>query len=281
MDVEAAERAWRTDGRILEGAPVLELDEEMSIGGAERTFHTVKFPLLDEDGGVAAVGGISVDITPQQEALRLRDELTATQREAIKELQLSREETIERLFRALDRHDSSTGLHVVRIGRVAARLGRYLGLLPARVELLRLAAPMHDVGKIGTSDEILRKPGPLTSTQRTEMQRHPLVGHEILADSKSELLQMAAVIALTHHERWDGTGYPRGLAGVSIPIEGRITAVADVFDALLSDRSYRPALPLEKVVEMMEEGRGTHFDPEVVDALFADLDGYVEVARRR
>jgi putative two-component system response regulator len=151
-------------------------------------------------------------------------------------------------------------------------LGSHLGLPEHRLELLRIAAPMHDVGKIGTPDRILLKPGKLTDDERDAMQRHAEIGHELLSGSKSELLEMAAVIALTHHERFDGSGYPRGLAGQEIPIEGRIVAVADVFDALISDRVYRPAFPLPKALEMMNQGRGTHFDPAVLDVLIENID---------
>jgi putative two-component system response regulator len=131
---------------------------------------------------------------------------------------------------------------------------------------------MHDVGKIATPSEILRKPGPLTSAEREEMKRHTTIGHEILADSESELLRLAASIALTHHEYYDGSGYPRGLVGEEIPLEGRITAIADVFDALLSDRHYRPALTVEETVEVIKEGRGGQFDPRIADILLEHLD---------
>ena len=165
--------------------------------------------------------------------------MAAAQRQAIEELRSSRLETVERFARAIEFHDFSTGQHVTRMAVITAFLGRRLKLDAEFVQLLREAAPMHDVGKIGTSEEILRKPGPLNDEERKEMERHTVVGHEILAGSESRLLQIAAAIALTHHERYDGTGYPRGLAGEEIPLEGRITAVADVFDALLSD----PLLP--------------------------------------
>lgn len=277
MDPGAAEQAWLGERSVLEGDAAFEVDQEMVVGGSTRIFHTVNFPLLNAEGEVAAVGGISIDITPQQEALRLRDELTSSQREAIEELRLSREETVERLVRAIAHHDPSTGLHVNRIGLIAALLASRLGLSPERIELLRVAAPMHDVGKIGTPAEILRKPGPLSDEERSEMERHAVIGHEILSGSQSELLRMAARIALTHHERYDGGGYPHGLAGEEIPLEGRITAVADVFDALLSDRCYREALSLEEVTRLMEEGRSTQFDPEIVDLLLAGLDSCVAV----
>jgi putative two-component system response regulator len=275
FDPVAAEEAWQSDSGILEGAEPFEADQEMIIAGAARTYHTVKFPLLNEEGEVAAVGGISIDITSQQEAIRLRDELTAYQQEAIDELRLSREEMVGRLVRAIEHHDPSTGLHVNRIGVIAGCLADLLGLGHERAELLRVAAPMHDVGKIGTSEEILQKPGPLSDEERAEMQRHTVIGHEILTDSQSELLRIAATIALTHHERYDGSGYPRGLVGTEIPIEGRITAVADVFDALLSDRCYRPALSLEETTEVMRAGRGTQFDPQILDLALTHLEDLI------
>jgi PAS domain S-box-containing protein len=260
------------DRRILERGTTYKANETLEIGGVERTFETVKFPLLDEEGRATAVCGISTDITPQKEALRLRDELTAAQQQAIDELRSSRLETVERLARAIEFHDSSTGAHVTRMAVIAAFLGSQLKLDAEFVQLLREAAPMHDVGKIGTSEEILRKPGPLTTEERKEMERHTVVGHEILAGSQSQLLQIAAVIALTHHEHFDGTGYPRGLVGEEIPLEGRISAVADVFDALLSDRCYRSALSVTDSVEVIRDGRGTHFDPQIVDLLINGLD---------
>jgi HD-GYP domain-containing protein (c-di-GMP phosphodiesterase class II) len=203
--------------------------------------------------------------------LRLRDELTAAQQQAIDELRSSRLETVERLARAIEFHDSSTGLHVTRMAVITAFLGSQLKLDAEFVQLLREAAPMHDVGKIGTSEEILRKPGPLTAEERKEMERHTVVGHKILSGSQSQLLQIAATIALTHHEHYDGTGYPQGLAGEEIPLEGRISAVADVFDALLSDRCYRPALRVSDAVEVIQDGRGTHFDPQIADLLINGL----------
>jgi len=158
------------------------------------------------------------------------------------------------------------------MAKVATLLAEKYGLPPARAQLLRVAAPMHDVGKVATPDAILRKQGPLSPEERREMERHAEMGHEILSGSGSDLLRMAAEIALTHHERWDGAGYPQGLRGEEIPIEGRIVAVADVFDALLSDRSYRAALSAEEAVTIILEGKGTHFDPDLVDLLLENLE---------
>lgn len=271
LDSAAAERSWLGDDSILNGADAFEADDDVQLAGVRRTLHTVRFPLKNQLGEITAVGGISVDITAQQDAIRLRDELASAQQDAIEELRHSREETVERLVRAIERHDASTGRHTVRIGRVAALLATHLGVAPDRVELLRAAAPMHDIGKIGTPAEILRKPGALNAEERAEMELHAGIGYEILSESKSDLVRMAATIALTHHERFDGTGYPHGLVGEKIPLEGRITAVADVFDALLSDRHYRRAMPLDTVPKMMLEGRGTHFDPRVLDVLLDNL----------
>lgn len=271
MGPEALAHTRTVDRRILERGTTYKAEETLEIGGVERTFKTVKFPLLDEGGRATAVCGISTDITAQKEALRLRDELTAAQQQAIDELRSSRLETVERLARAIEFHDSSTGLHVTRMAVITAFLGSQLKLDAEFVQLLREAAPMHDVGKIGTSEEILRKPGPLTAEERKEMERHTVVGHKILSGSQSQLLQIAATIALTHHEHYDGTGYPQGLAGEEIPLEGRVSAVADVFDALLSDRCYRPALPVSDAVEVIQDGRGTHFDPQIADLLINGL----------
>jgi putative two-component system response regulator len=213
----------------------------------------------------------------EEQTEALRHELIEAQRRAIAELQASRQETVERLARAIESHDAETGRHVNRMAAVAAMLGSRLGLDGRRVMLLRTAAPMHDVGKIATPDGVLRKQGGLTADERRVMQEHTLAGHEILAGSDSELLRMAAEIALTHHEWFDGSGYPRGLKGEEIPIEGRIVAVADVFDALLSDRSYRPAMSLAGATGVIAAERGAHFDPAVVDALLGNLDEAVRL----
>ncbi|MGE0067884.1 MAG: HD domain-containing phosphohydrolase [Solirubrobacterales bacterium] len=272
MDRAAAEAAEVADKRIFAGGDSYDAEERIVIDGVEKTFKTIKFPLVDENLEISALGGISIDITAEKEEVQLRDQLAASQRRAIEELRLSREETVDRLARAIDLHDASTGEHVNRIGLIAAFLASKLGLDAEEVELLRVAAPMHDVGKIGIADEILRKPGPLSAEERAAMERHTLIGHEILSGSESRLLQVAATIALTHHERFDGSGYPYRTRGEDIPLEGRITAVVDVFDALLSDRCYRPAMETATAVQMVEAGRGTQFDPRVVDALMRNLD---------
>lgn len=215
----------------------------------------------------------------QQTLKQIVDERTRELRAAVRELTASREATIRHLAKAVEMRDPTTAAHIDRIGEIASVLARALGWPKQQAELLRIAARMHDVGKIGTPDRILLKPGALTDAERSEMQRHTTIGHEILSGSDSELLNLAALIALTHHERIDGTGYPRGLRGEEIPEAGRIVAVADTFDALINDRVYRPAIPLPDAVRMMRDGRDTQFDGTVLDVLFTHLDEAFAVQR--
>jgi putative two-component system response regulator len=186
---------------------------------------------------------------------------------------------IERLAGAIEIHDPETGRHVNRMASVAALLGEKLGLDREQALLLQAAAPMHDVGKIATPDGVLQKRGRLTESERRRMESHTEVGHRILADSESDLLGLAATIALTHHEWFDGSGYPQGLSDDEIPLEGRIAAVADVFDALLSDRPYRSALTLEDTTKLIAEERRSHFDPEIVEALLDNIAEAVSLRR--
>ena len=147
------------------------------------------------------------------------------------------------------------------MSRTCELLAERSGMGPERAQLIRIASPMHDIGKIAVSDDILHKPGKLTPADWDEMRKHPLIGSEILSGSESQLLRLGGLIALTHHERWDGSGYPHGLAGEAIPVEGRIVALADVFDALTSERPYKPAFDVDHAVSLMRDERGRHFDP--------------------
>ena len=167
-----------------------------------------------------------------------------------------------------------------RMAHYSWMIAMQMGLPIDQQQLLLLAAPMHDVGKVGIPDHILLKPGKLTDEEYTVMKAHPVIGHSILSGSTSPLLNMAAEIALNHHEKFDGTGYPMGLKGDAIPIVGRIVAVADVFDALTSARPYKPAWAVERAVQFMREQRGLHFDPECVDAFFNQLP-QIEMVRQR
>jgi PAS domain S-box-containing protein len=272
MAPETLRRTRAADRKMFADGTAHDSEERVVVGGVERVFKTIKFPLFGEDGEVVSICGISADVTDKNDAIRLRDELTASQRQAIDELWSSHQETVDRFGKAIKLHDASTGDHVNRMASIVALLGARLQLDPAHVKLLRIAAPMHDLGKIAISDRILRKPGALTADERKEMQRHTTIGHEILEGSESALLQVAATISLTHHEWFDGSGYPNGLKGYDIPLDGRIVALADVFDALLSDRCYRPAFSADQAVEMIKAGRGSQFDPAIVDILLDNLD---------
>ncbi|MGE0067445.1 MAG: HD domain-containing phosphohydrolase [Solirubrobacterales bacterium] len=272
MSEDSARIVAAADLQVLESERAYEGEETVSVDGEERTFLSVKFPYVDDSGALAGISGVSADITDRRRAEELREELASTQEQAIERLRTSRQETVERLARAIEMHDAETGAHVHRMASTAALLAGLLGLERERVMLLREAAPMHDVGKIATPDQILRKPGPLDADERAVMERHTVVGHEILAGSESDLLQMGARIALSHHERFDGSGYPQGLAGEEIPLEARIVAVADVFDALLSDRPYRRAMTVTEAAGVIYDGRGTQFDPTVADALLDNLE---------
>jgi putative two-component system response regulator len=189
-----------------------------------------------------------------------------------KELRLSREETIQRLAIAAEFRDSSTAQHIHRMSHYCELLARKAGLSPDRCDLIRTASPMHDIGKIGTPDHVLLKPGKFTQEEFSVIAQHAEIGYRILSGSQSELLNVAAAIAYTHHERFDGTGYPRGLKGEAIPIEGRIASIADAFDALTTERVYKPAFELSHAVELMLKQRGKHFDPELLDIFIASIE---------
>lgn len=187
---------------------------------------------------------------------------------------------LRRLARAGRFRDEETAEHVERMGRSCALIARELGWDQERCMTLRAAASLHDLGKIGVPDAVLRKPGPLSPRERALVERHPEIGYEILAGPGDEVFEMAASVALTHHERIDGTGYPRGLRGTDIPFEGRIAAVADVFDALTHDRVYRPAFELDEALEELRKGRGSQFDPFVLAAFDRALPEILDTSRR-
>jgi putative two-component system response regulator len=200
---------------------------------------------------------------------QLRDHnhrLESLVRERTQELEAARRDVLDRLARAAEFRDDATGRHTQRVGLLSSLLAEELNCDPETVELLRRAAPLHDVGKIGVPDTILLKPGPLTPVELATMQAHVALGARLLARGQSKLVAMAERIALTHHERWDGSGYPLGLAGDDIPLVGQIVAVADVFDTLISERSYKPAWPVAEAVAEVRQRRSSWFAPRVVDA---------------
>ncbi len=193
------------------------------------------------------------------------------------DLRHSQEETIRRLSYAAEFRDVETGEHIERMSRYCTLIARALGIDDERCLVIRAASPMHDVGKIGIPDRILLNPDPLSAEEWQIMRQHAEIGYRILAGSGLELLDVAATIAHTHHERLDGSGYPRGLKGSEIPLDGRIAAVADVFDAVTSDRCYQRALPLEDALEIIRKGRGALFDPDVIDCFLGSIDDVLAV----
>lgn len=208
----------------------------------------------------------------QQRLAGQNQALEARVAERTRELEASQLEMLRRLADAAELRDDDTGQHTQRVGRLAGRLARALSLGEAQAALITRAAPLHDIGKIGVSDAILRKPGKLTDEEYREMKTHAAVGARILAGGRSQLIQMAERIAHCHHERWDGAGYPQQLAGEDIPLEARIVAVVDFFDALTHERPYRGAVPVRKTLEMIGEGSGSHFDPAVAAAFIAMIE---------
>jgi putative two-component system response regulator len=197
--------------------------------------------------------------------------------EALREVTRAHHEALLRLAMAAEFRDDDTGVHMARIGYLAERLALALGQPAAFARMLRRAAPMHDVGKIGIPDDILKKPGGYTPDERQVMNQHPEMGADMLGRSRVPLFQLAAEVALTHHERWDGNGYPRRLAGEAIPLSGRIVAVVDFFDALTMDRCYRPAFADDVALAMLADQRGAAFDPRVVDAFVDNASTLIEL----
>lgn len=221
---------------------------------------------LNEDGSVRSGGFDHLDAELMQ-LLAGQASVAVENAFLYDQLRLATEDTIYRLAAAAEFKDKDTSEHLHRMSRYSEILARKLGMPEDWIALLKLAAPMHDIGKIGVPDAVLNKPGKLDAAEWDEMKKHPIYGGEILKNPSAEALILSETIALYHHEWWNGKGYPHGLAGEAIPIEARIVAVADAFDALTSKRVYKPPFPLEKALAILEEEKGTHFDPVIVDAM--------------
>jgi putative two-component system response regulator len=209
-------------------------------------------------------------------ALLLADEVA----KATVEIVNRERETLLCLGRAAEHRDPETHEHIIRMSNYSQLIARRMGLNEAECELMLLSSPLHDIGKIGTPDNILLKPGKLTVEEFEIMKQHTVIGEKILSNSASPILQAGARIAISHHEKFDGSGYPNALKGKAIPLEGRIVAVADVFDALTSERPYKKAWDLDRATGLLKESRGGHFDPEVVDAFFDVFHEVLEVKRQ-
>ncbi|MBU2225214.1 MAG: response regulator [Gammaproteobacteria bacterium] len=234
---------------------------------------------VDETRGfdVGAVDYITKPISPAVVKARVKTHLSLVQAVELKQTRL---QVIQRLGRAAEYKDNETGLHILRMSHYAEILALAYGFSAQQAEDLLHAAPMHDIGKIGIADHILLKPGKLTAEEYQEMQKHPLIGAEIIGDCESVLLKMAKTVALYHHEKWDGSGYPHGLAGEQIPVEARIVALCDVFDALTSTRPYKKAWTVPDTLDYVRQQKGLHFEPILVDLLEQQLPQILEIKER-
>lgn len=255
---------------------------DASAGAEYRAVSLLGVPMSDRDGNIVGViellnrrngtGEITGFTERDVEALASLAAVAAIavhNAELHDQLHRSQLDTILRLASAAEFRDGDTGDHIRRMSCYCEAVARQLGYPQEWCRLILFASPMHDVGKLGIPDSILKKPGALTPDERAVMERHTIIGGQLLSGADNDILSMAERIALTHHERWDGRGYPNGLAGDAIAPEGRIAAVADVFDALTNKRIYKPAFPFEEAFSLVQSERGKHFDPAVVDAFFS------------
>lgn len=263
-------------------------NREVDARTGYRTRNILAVPLIDSRGRVLgvfqAINKLNGDFSQEDlELLRLLSVYAVDSLEAsilYKKLESAYRETVARLSYAAEYKDPETYNHIVRIGLMSALMAEKLGFDEEYCKNIELAAPMHDIGKLGIPDHILLKKGKLEGEEWEIMKRHTIIGYEILKESESELLQMAARIALEHHERWDGTGYPYGKKGEEICLEARITSIADVFDALTSERPYKPAWSVEKAMDYMKELSGKHFDPELLNLFFDNLPEIVIIKEK-
>jgi putative two-component system response regulator len=233
----------------------------------------------DEAKGLTlgAVDYISKPVSPAVVKARVKTHLSLVDAD---ELRSTRLQVIQRLGRASEYKDNETGMHIMRMSHYSKIIALAYGFSVEDADDLFNAAPMHDIGKIGIPDSIMLKPGKLTHEEFVVMKNHPIIGAEILGDSDSELIALAKLVSLTHHEKWDGTGYPNQLKGEDIPIEGRIVALADVFDALTSVRPYKDAWTVEAAMELINKEKGKHFDPHLVEIFEPLLEQILEIKER-
>ncbi len=251
-------------------------------------FVTAKHEVSDEEHGFAlgAVDYITKPISPSIVQARVKTqlalydqnrELAAKVKRNTIELHQTRLKIIQRLGRAAEYRDNETGFHVIRMSHYARLIAEEYGGNESWVSMVFNASPMHDVGKIGIPDKVLLKPGKLDAEEWELMKKHAEFGAEIIGEEKEPLLQMSRVIALTHHEKWDGSGYPNGLSAYEIPLEGRIVAIADVFDALTSERPYKKAWPVDDAISLIKESSGSHFDPALVEIFIRVLPQALQI----
>jgi len=256
------EELWNTieSGKIWKGHLI-------NLSKYRNTYYSIAtvVPIKNKNDTVIEYISIRKDIT---EIITLHTEIEETQRELI-----------YKLGEIGESRSKETGNHVKRVAEYSKLLALLSGLSKEEAELLKYASPMHDIGKIGIPDAILNKPGKLTIEEFEIMKTHSSIGYEMLKGSNRPILQASAVVSYEHHEKWNGTGYPRGLKGADIHIYGRITAIADVFDALASDRPYKKSWKLEKILDLFREQKGKHFDPKLVDLFFNNLDKFLKIKK--
>lgn len=276
----------------LDGYQVCEqLKADPRTSGIPVIFVSAMGEMEDERRGLelGAVDYIAKPVSPALVLARVRTHLALHDRnrelarqvsERTAELFNTRQQIIRRLGRAAEFRDNETGNHIIRMSHFCRLIGQAAGLGEKSVEILYQASPMHDVGKIGIPDRIMLKPGPLDADEWEVMKRHPEIGAQIIGRHDDELLQTARTIALYHHEKWDGSGYPHGLKGEEIPLMARIAALADVFDALATTRPYKEAWPLEKILSHIEAQAGKHFDPALIEPLKRALPEMLQIQER-
>lgn len=269
---------------LMPGIDGFETCRQLKINQSAREIPIIFITSKNETENIVrgfSLGCVDYIPTPfRQEEICARVKTHLRLRQLIKELYSTRLEVIRRLGRASQCRDNGTGMHVLRMSQFAARLGLRSGLSEEESDLLRHASPMHDIGKIGIPDRILKKTGKLLPDEWEVMQSHVNIGEELLDGSDFDLMQMAKRIAAEHHEKWDGSGYPRGLKGEEISLEGRIAALCDVFDALISERPYKKAWSVEEATKFIEEKKGQYFDPYLVEKLMEILPEIQEIRQQ-
>lgn len=256
-----------------------QLKSDVAMANIPIIFVTALSDGANETDGLnaGAVDYITKPVNSSVVKARVRVHLEANR---LNEIHQSRLEIVQTLGRAAEFKDNETGQHVIRMSHYSKIIALAIGFSKKAADELLHAAPMHDVGKIGIPDSILLKQGPLSDEEWVIMRKHTTMGGEIIGEHSSSLLQLARVVALTHHEKWDGSGYPNGLKGEDIPIEGRIVAIADVFDALTSERPYKKAWTIDNAISLIEEQAGKHFDPELVPIFISQLDEVLLIKNR-
>lgn len=284
----AFKQMWDTlkDGETWEGEV-----KNLRRDGSYYIVHATISPMYDSNFRLIGYSAIREDVTQQKQVQDLNEQLdvyrnhleskvknaTAQIEELMTEIEDTQKEVVFTMGAIGERRSEETGNHVRRVAEYSKILALYCGIDEKEAELLKQASPMHDIGKVGIADSILNKPAKFTPQERKIMQEHCVLGYNMLKSSKRDILKIAAIVTHEHHEKWDGTGYPQGLKGEEIHLYGRITALADVFDALGSDRVYKKAWDDERIFEMFKEERGKHFDPKLVDIFFEHLDEFIKI----